>query len=209
MTEIKKEDERVGELENKIAELEQTIRVMKDDLIHDSLTGLKTRRFFEQEAGMYFKTISEKYKQERREWFGFKHMSIIFFDIDHFKKINDTHGHAAGDGVLRVVAKNIMDGIRAGDIAARWGGEEIVVALLGVGEKNAYKKAEAIRKSIELLSFNNLPNVEVTVSAGVASQDAETGFQEIISRADQALYQAKETGRNKVIFWSLGHSMSK
>jgi len=190
------------DLEKKIEELEQKIRVLEADLIHDALTGLKTRRFFNEEAKKYFDSISSEFSKKRKEWFKFKHLSFIFFDIDHFKKINDTHGHATGDGVLKVVAKTIQDGVRSGDIVARWGGEEIIVALLGVNENGAKKKANQIRKSIEQLSFNNLPDIQVTVSAGISSFEEERSFDEIINRADKALYDAKEHGRNKVVTYS-------
>ncbi|MFH1473118.1 MAG: GGDEF domain-containing protein [bacterium] len=206
---MSKEEKTKEELEDKIEALEQTIRVLNEDLIHDSLTGLKTRKFFEQEAKVYFEAIRNDVRSVRRERFGFKHLSFIFFDIDYFKKINDTHGHATGDGVLKTVACTIQNGVRTGDIAARWGGEEIIVALLGVDEAGAIKKAEAIRKSIERFSFNNLPDIQVTVSAGVSTTEPDVAFEELIIRADKALYEAKETGRNKVIAWSLGHWMSK
>lgn len=189
------------QLEGKVAELEQKVRILTEDLIHDSLTGLKTRKYFNEEAGRYFEAITDQHASKRKEWFGFKHLSFIFFDIDHFKKINDTHGHATGDGVLKAVAGAIMNAIRKGDIAARWGGEEMVVALLGVDAKGAEKKAESIRKYIERMSFNNLPDVQVTISAGVSSVEQGVSFDETISRADKALYEAKDTGRNKVVSW--------
>lgn len=190
------------QLEGKVAELEQKVRILTEDLIHDSLTGLKTRKYFNEEAGRYFEAITDQHASKRKEWFGFKHLSFIFFDIDHFKKINDTHGHATGDGVLKAVAGAIMNAIRKGDIAARWGGEEMVVALLGVDAKGAEKKAESIRKYIKRMSFNNLPDVQVTISAGVSSVEQGVSFDETISRADKALYEAKDTGRNKVVSWT-------
>jgi len=189
------------ELEEKVAELEQKIRVLEEDLIHDSLTGLKTRKYFTEEASKYYDSITDEYTYKRREWFGLKHIGIIFFDIDHFKNINDTHGHAVGDAVLKAVAKTIESGVRHGDIAARWGGEEMVVALLGMDEKGAVKKAESIRKNIQEMSFNNLPDIHVTISAGVAVFEAGIPFDEVMQRADKALYEAKETGRNKVVIF--------
>lgn len=194
-----KEELTKEQLEQKVEELEQKVRVLEQDLIHDALTGLKTRKFFEGEAKKYFDAVAKYHEGKRKEWFGFKHMSFIFFDLDHFKRINDTHGHQTGDGVLKVVAHTIMDHIRTSDIAARWGGEEMVVALLGVDEKGGYKKAEEIRKAIELLSFNNLPNINVTISAGVSAVEANQDFDIILGRADKALYEAKNSGRNKVI----------
>lgn len=190
------------QLEEKVQELEQKIRVLEADLIHDALTGLKTRKYFTEEAGKYYEALLDKHTHKRKEWFGFKHLGIIFFDIDHFKKINDTHGHATGDGVLVAVANAIKNGVRSGDIAARWGGEEMVVALLGVDEKGTERKAEMIRKSIEQMSFNNLPDIQVTISAGVAAFEPGITFDEMVQRADKALYEAKESGRNKVVTFS-------
>lgn len=191
-----------AELKAKIEELEQTIRALKQDLIHDSLTGLKTRAFFNEEARVFFDAVVNRHGGTRKEWFSFRHISFVFFDIDHFKKINDTHGHFAGDGVLKAVAKAIEHGIRKGDIAARWGGEEIVVALVGASERNAATKAEAIRKDIERMGFNSLPDVNVTISAGVASAEVGTTFEEVLDRADKALYVAKHAGRNQVVKYS-------
>ncbi|MBI1974614.1 MAG: GGDEF domain-containing protein [Candidatus Zambryskibacteria bacterium] len=187
------------ELENKIAELEQTIRVLKDDLIHDSLTGLKTRRFMEEEGRIYFDTVINRQDGRRLEWFGFKNLSFVMFDIDYFKSINDTYGHATGDAVLKVVAKNIEEGVRKGDIAARWGGEEFAVLLLGANESKAVIKAEKIRKEMEHAGFNSIPGISVTVSAGIAAASPKISFEEMIKRADKALYAAKEGGRNQVV----------
>lgn len=192
----------IQELKSKIEELEQIIRVLKTDLIHDALTGLKTRKFFNEEAKKFYESAVYTPLVARREWFGIKNMSFIFFDIDHFKKINDTFGHSAGDGVLKAVARAIEDGVRKGDIAARWGGEEIVVALMGAREDDATKKAEAIRKSIERLSFNSLPDINVTISAGVAAAEINLPFEEALDRADRALYVAKNSGRNQVVKFS-------
>ncbi|MDO8424277.1 MAG: GGDEF domain-containing protein [bacterium] len=187
----------------KIAELEQTVRTLKEDLIHDTLTGLKTRAFFEQEAGVRLHTTVEHPRTQRRQWFGSSNFSIILFDIDYFKKINDAYGHLAGDGVLKAVCNNIAEGVRKADIVARWGGEEIVVALLGATEKVAMKKAENIRKDVERMGFNSLPGIEVTISGGVAATDESSAtLEDMVRNADRALYRAKETGRNKIVAYS-------
>lgn len=191
------------ELKERIAELEQTIRVLQKDLIHDTLTGLKTRNFFNEEAKKFFHSISaDAETTKNRRITNFKNISFIFFDIDHFKKVNDAHGHIVGDEVLKSVAHLIEGAVRDEDIVCRWGGEEIVVALLGADEKEAMKKAEEIRSLVEKLAFNNMSEFDVTVSAGVASFERSVSFENILIRADKAMYRAKETGRNRVVMYS-------
>lgn len=186
-------------LREKIQELESTIRTLREDLIHDSLTGLKTRKFFEEEVGLYLRVMEDQHGTKRKEWFNFKNMSIVLLDIDHFKNINDTYGHQVGDEVLRKVAETIEQGLRDADIAARWGGEEIALVLVGANEEEAGRKAERIRKSIEMLTFENPQDLKVSVSLGVTEAEANITLDEMVKRADEALYKAKETGRNKVV----------
>jgi diguanylate cyclase (GGDEF)-like protein len=186
----------------RIEELEQHIQSLEKDLIHDGLTGLKTRAFFEEEARIYFESISNTPSVRRKEWFGFTHISFLFFDIDYFKKINDTYGHAVGDIVLKKVASTIGIILRQGDTAARWGGEEIVASLLGASEDNAHATALRILDSIQNLRFEEAPDLTVTISCGVATAKEGVSFEELIKRADKALYHAKESGRNIVIRFS-------
>lgn len=196
------------ELEKRIRELEWQIKQLEHDLIHDPLTGLKTRAFFEEEVGLYLDIIRQQDEPQqsgalrRKERFGFKHLSVVFFDIDHFKKVNDTHGHDTGDIVLQRVARAIKSSVRAGDTVARWGGEEMVANLLGAREADALAKAEEIREKIAQFSFPEVPELRVTISAGVATSETGANLIELVKRADQALYKAKETGRNKVISYS-------
>lgn len=186
----------------KIEELENRIKTLEKDLIHDSLTTLKTRAFFEEESKMYLQTANSINSGKRHEWFGFKHISIIFFDIDHFKKINDTYGHDAGDLVLKEVAETIKKNIRIGDVASRLGGEEIAVLLLGANESEAKTKADSIREKIGEINFNSIPDLKVTISAGVADNSSGLDYNLILKNADLALYKAKGTGRNKVVAFS-------
>jgi len=187
------------ELIEKVKALELEVHSLEKDLIHDSLTALKTRAFFEEEAKVYLDSILNSKEGKRKEWFGFKNLSFIFLDIDHFKKINDTYGHAVGDTVLKEVAQTIQKGLRQGDTASRWGGEEMVVLLLGANESDAVRKAEDIRRSVEALVFESNPELKVTISSGVASAEAGISLDELVKRADKALYKAKESGRNKVV----------
>ena len=184
-------------LEEKIEELEGEIQELEHDLIHDYLTGLKTRAFFEEEIRVYLEAISQNDRGKRKEWFGFKNISVVFFDIDHFKQVNDNHGHEIGDKVLKTVATAIKESLRSGDTAARWGGEEMIVSLLGANEEDAKQKAEEIRSRVGELNFDG--GLAVTISAGVASAQKEELLENVVKRADEALYNAKETGRNKVI----------
>ncbi len=171
----------------------EKIKELERDLIHDPLTGLKTRAFFEDELGVYLSVLAQNEQGKRKEWFGFRNLSIIFFDIDHFKKVNDTLGHDAGDEVLKSVAEIIRSSLRAGDTAARWGGEEMVVSLLGASSEDAKAKAEEIREKVKTAG--------VTISAGISSSEKGITLTELIKRADEALYRAKDTGRDKTVIY--------
>ncbi len=187
------------DLQKKIEVLEKRIHNLEKDLIHDSLTALKTKAFFEEESNTYLSAIGKVNTSKRKNWFGFKNLSVLFFDIDHFKKINDTYGHSVGDSVLREVAKVISRSVREGDTVARWGGEEIVASLLGANELDAKNKAEEIRKSIESLSFDSNPDLKVTISIGVAGNFEGATCADLLKNADLALYKAKRDGRNRVV----------
>ena len=199
------DDTEEKELQKRIRELEWQVTALEHDLIHDPLTGLKTRAYFEEQIRPYLEAI-RKAKQfgesPRREQFGFSTLSILFFDIDKFKSINDTHGHAKGDLVLRRVAEAIKRSVRADDTVARWGGEEMVVALLGASEDGASAKAGDIREAIDELEFPEVPSLKVTISVGVAAFTEDVTLESLVKRADEALYKAKQTGRNKVVRYS-------
>lgn len=189
-------------LEKRIEELETQVHGLEKDLIHDALTKLKTRAFLEEELGVYLRAIAQNKEGKRKEWFGFKNVSIIFFDIDHFKSINDRYGHDVGDRVLKRVAEEIQKYLRTGDTAARWGGEEIIASLLGASEPDAMIKAEEIRKAVENLSFPEAKDLKLTISSGVASSEKGIEVAELVTRADKALYAAKHGGRNRVVKYS-------
>lgn len=189
------------ETEKRIRELEWQVTQLAHDLIHDPLTGLKTRAYFEEQVGTYL-AFPKKSASARRESFGFETLSVVFFDIDHFKKVNDTYGHEAGDIVLQDVAQAVKTSLRAGDTVARWGGEEMLASLLGAGEADAAAKAEEIRRKVAALAFPGIPGLTVTVSSGVATHQEGEDLKALVKRADQGLYKAKETGRNKVVRYS-------
>jgi two-component system cell cycle response regulator len=190
------------ELKKRVEELESHVRVLEKDLIHDALTGLKTRAFFEEEVNLYLDSIRNIHGSKRKEWFGFKNMSFLFLDIDHFKTVNDTYGHDIGDVVLKRVAEAVNRSLRGGDTAARWGGEEMVVALLGANEEDAFHTALRINELVKSLKFPEAPELKVTISIGIATADESASLEELVKRADKALYLAKENGRNMVIRYS-------
>lgn len=160
----------------------------------DSLTGLSTKRFLNLRLG----ELTHRAEQSHMP------LSLVIFDIDHFKTFNDTYGHLAGDSILKTVAALLKGQLRQDDIAARYGGEEFVIVLPNTTKEDAAAIAEKIRKAIGTHSFNAANDaghrVTVTISGGVASHliDGKSS-NEILSAADQALYLAKEQGRNQVV----------
>ncbi|BCD59935.1 MULTISPECIES: GGDEF domain-containing protein [unclassified Nitratiruptor] len=151
----------------------------------DKLTGLYNRHKFQEIAESEIKR-SHRHKRP---------LSVILFDIDHFKKINDTYGHDIGDAVLQELAKIIKKNIRKYDYAIRWGGEEFLILAPETDEKQAFAMAEKLRKAVESHTF---PEVgKVTISLGVASVDPNESIDQAIKKADNALYSSKLGGRNK------------
>lgn len=160
----------------------------------DSMTGLYNRAYFNEAL----KSEASRCKRYRTEF------SIAFFDIDHFKVINDTLGHQGGDMVLKAVADLFQSEKRNEDIAVRFGGEEIVLILPGTQKYNALILAERIRRKIEKMKLNfEGQNIQVTVSGGVATFPLDTDVvAEMVECADRALYRAKKQGRNQVVLFS-------
>jgi two-component system cell cycle response regulator len=163
----------------------------------DGLTGLYNRRYLE----AYLNGLIERIAGGRR------YLSIIMFDIDHFKKINDTHGHAAGDEVLQELCTRVMKGVRSFDTVARYGGEEFIVVMPETDMGIATTVAERLRHGVANRLFTAITadqKLEVTISVGVAEVDVTGGetTTSLINRADKALYVAKSKGRNRVMCWS-------
>ncbi|MBI5079070.1 GGDEF domain-containing protein [Candidatus Wolfebacteria bacterium] len=189
---------------NQIKKLEKEIEKLKEAAYKDELTGLYNRRGFKSEAEKFLKEIAafKKYPN-KRESFLVKNFGLILFDIDNFKKFNDNYGHQAGDEVLKKMAKVVLGRIRDIDLAARWGGEEIIVGLVGADEKDAFNVAEDIRQRLaeEKILWNGR-KLRFTVSAGAADFDGKKklkSFDDLFELADKALYAAKEKGKNQVV----------
>lgn len=128
--------------------------------------------------------------------------SVIMLDIDHFKSVNDTHGHLIGDRVIRFVSQILQKNIKGKDTAARYGGEEFTVLLPTTGSKGAQAVAESIRTAVAnaqlVRADNKKPLGQITLSAGVATYRKDEDILDLLNRADQALYRAKDKGRNRV-----------
>jgi diguanylate cyclase (GGDEF)-like protein len=157
----------------------------------DGLTGVYNRRYYEREL---------RRAMERCQQSG-KRTSIVVFDLDHFKRTNDQHGHLVGDQVLKDVAHLIRSSVRQSDRVARYGGEEFVLLLGETSEKEA---AHVARKLCRLVKASPLAGGKVdglTLSAGVASTDGDETHEQLFQRADQALYRAKSEGRDRVLVW--------
>jgi len=153
----------------------------------DALTGLYNRRKFDE----ILKLETNRVKRYKRD------LSALFFDIDHFKKVNDTYGHDIGDDVLMSVAKLVLTHIRETDYFARWGGEEFIIILPETNIDKAKIMAENIRKEIESHIFNKAGHL--TVSIGVSNLIQKERVSTFLKRLDTALYKAKNSGRNCTI----------
>jgi diguanylate cyclase (GGDEF)-like protein len=168
----------------------ETLRERNEELerlsASDSLTGLSNRRVLTQR-------LSEELLRSQRQNHSF---TVVMLDVDHFKKYNDAHGHPAGDEVLKRVANILRTSTRAGDCTARYGGEEFAVLLSGKGAEEATQLAERIRERVAEEEF---AAGRITISAGIAEFPHHGHTAEaVISSADEALYQAKRDGRNRV-----------
>ncbi|MFV1983513.1 MAG: diguanylate cyclase [Thiohalomonadales bacterium] len=154
----------------------------------DRLTQLNNRGYWEE-------CLAHEFERDRRTH---EVCSLLIFDIDHFKKVNDVHGHTAGDEIIRVTAKTLLDSTRTTDICGRYGGEEFVVILINTNAENAFILAERIRERISALQINFEETIiPFTVSLGIAELNADIkDHTQWIEYADKALYQAKESGRN-------------
>jgi two-component system, cell cycle response regulator len=160
--------------------------------VKDALTGLFNRRYLESHVG----TLVERARRSAAP------LSVLMADIDAFKSVNDTLGHAAGDSVLREFAQRLRRSIRSVDLACRLGGEEFIVVMPDTSLERARQAGERVRAGIAAEPFRGGPlgGVEVTASVGVATlEPRDQGLDDLVKRADQALYVAKRQGRNRVV----------
>ncbi|HQT47278.1 MAG TPA: sensor domain-containing diguanylate cyclase [Acidocella sp.] len=165
--------------------------------VTDTLTGVPNRRAYDQK-------ISEEYSRAIRN---ISPLSLLLIDIDLFKQFNDTFGHPAGDAALQSVARVLLASLRPYDFLARYGGEEFVIILPSTDLVDAAVVAERVRN---LVAHSDFPHRKFTISVGVAQLDPEAGIKALVQAADNGLYRAKATGRNKVVIGtSAGTSVVK
>jgi len=184
-TQVKEE----GKLRAMTESLSARSETLQQAALTDSLTGMQNRRYFDDALKEYldeFRRID-------------KPVGLMILDLDHFKQVNDTHGHDVGDEVLKAVANCLKDMTRYHDVAARLGGEEFAVVAPNMDGDVLVKFAERIRKAIAgmpVLSGN--VRLKITASVGLAVWDRKETAEDFFKRADKQLYQAKKLGRNRV-----------
>lgn len=173
--------------------LREAVQASMELAVTDALTGLHNRRYLDNHLAILFDDAKSRGRQ----------LSILLLDVDRFKSVNDSYGHDAGDEVLREFADRVRALTRGIDIVARYGGEEIVIAVPDTALEGAQAVAERIRERVASMPFaihRGARSIDVTVSVGVAARQArDASPSEMLKRADLALYRAKEQGRNRVI----------
>ena len=179
--------------EGKLRAMTETLSARSQNLeraaLTDALTGMQNRRYFDDALKEY---LGEFRRIE-------KPVGLMIVDLDHFKQINDSHGHDVGDEVLRAVADCLKDMTRYHDVVARLGGEEFAVVAPNMDTELLVRFAERIRKAIAGLAVvSGTVRLKVTASVGLAVWDRKESAETLFRRADQQLYQAKKTGRNRV-----------
>ena len=189
-----------GYISNLRKKLGKSLSVIREMSIHDELTGAYNRRH-----------IMELLENERqRVSRGGARFAIAMLDIDHFKTVNDTLGHLAGDEVLRGTSNVIRNSLRSVDLYGRFGGEEFLIIMTQTDIKGAMLCAERVRNAVEQKRFPSLGNdFRVTVSLGLTDYRGNEKIDKMIARADKALYRAKEAGRNRVEYDSGTHPESE
>ncbi|MDY3199649.1 MAG: diguanylate cyclase [Arcobacter sp.] len=181
---------KVQELEEKVKTLEEELTRTKSENMRDHLTGLLTRKAFSEEI----KRIESSFKRINTQY------AVVFFDLDHFKNLNDSYGHECGDVVLSTFGKILNKSVRDHDIVGRYGGEEFIAII----HFNLNRELLQFLKRIKTIVTENSflykdKKIKVTFSAGVAIRSSYPSYENTLQKADMLLYQAKEAGRNKII----------
>jgi diguanylate cyclase (GGDEF)-like protein len=185
--EIKRANTVLGRQLEEIQKLQNDLR---EQALRDPLTGLFNRRYL-------YETFERETARADREKYA---ISVIMVDLDHLKEINDTYGHLAGDDVLKALGALLQHSTRQGDIACRYGGDEFLVIMPEISEKNAQNRAETLQKNIrKIIVQSGTEKISMTASIGIAFYPKHgNDLDEIMKASDNALYQSKNTGRNRI-----------
>lgn len=188
-SDLKSHKGEINSLKGRVQELEHELQKSKEESRKDFLTQLYNKR-----------ALDEFLETKEGEFQRYNHnFSIVMFDLDHFKQVNDSYGHEAGDAVLMAFSKILLQESRNVDIVGRYGGEEFIAILSETDAKGGAKFAEKVRKHVENARFMYKGNrIAVTVSAGASERKKFTSFKQTINSADEYLYKAKRSGRNRV-----------
>lgn len=178
-------------LQKKIEEISELQKQLREDANRDPLTGLYNRRYFDS-------TLGRELARCKRDN---KALALLLIDIDHFKRINDTHGHLAGDQGLKAISRLLLELSRSSDLACRYGGEEFLLLMPTMDLSTAQARAEKVRAAVAAMRVTvDGAQLELTVSIGIAVYPLHGGLaDELIDHADRALYRAKDGGRNRVM----------
>ena len=192
---IHEADDRIRELATQLRDVEASAQNLQKQIqeeraqaIRDGLTDLYNRLAYD-----------ERIQQEFAHWKRYRDpLSLLVMDIDHFKTLNDTYGHLAGDKALTTLAKRLHGNVRETDFLARYGGEEFVIIMPRTGRDDALKVAEKLRRMVEQCAFHfRTEPVRVTISCGIAEFHEGDDPESVFRRGDDALYRAKRAGRNR------------
>jgi diguanylate cyclase (GGDEF)-like protein len=170
--------------------MRQRLEELQELAMHDPLTGIANRRFVE---------ISLAARLEELKRYGFS-FSVMFIDADHFKKINDTHGHGVGDRILKMISATVANSLRSFDTIGRWGGEEFVVLLINTKKEDLFKLADRLRRLVSqsALTLENGEKLKITVSVGATAAQKGDTVESLVERADKLMFESKRRGRNLV-----------
>ena len=184
-------------MKKEIESLKKEVARLKKLAYRDYLTGLLNRRGFEDSINLAINQHNSNISNlTPRRGFIVKSVSLIAIDIDNFKKLNDKYGHPEGDKILKHLAAHVKSHTRKTDLIGRWGGEEILIGLIGADLNSTYELAEKMLAMLIVSGYEP----SYTFSAGVASLNEEINtFQKLYECADKALYEAKKSGRNRVV----------
>ncbi|MCK1517038.1 GGDEF domain-containing protein [Bradyrhizobium sp. 190] len=186
-------ENRLSLSKTEISNLQHSLEAIRAESLTDPLTGLGNRKYFDRSIDLAVRAALASSEP----------LSLLMFDIDHFKSFNDSYGHLTGDQVLRLVAMSLKQTIKGQDITARYGGEEFAVVLPNTGLRQALTVADHIRRAVMAKELKKKSTGEilgrVTISVGVSILKPDDDTESLIERADACLYAAKRNGRNRVI----------